>query len=148
MNKLSFWSVAIFGLTSCAAMAANSTSAIRSSKIKVALPQQQISEAPVNPAFAANASFGAALEEAIASPSPMSVTDPSGKFAVQVSNDNAGRIIRVITLGSNQARDWRLGSGSGDLVVEATVAEVMSATGQSLPRQLEGTGSIGAQKLR
>jgi hypothetical protein len=102
---------------------------------------RSIPERPIHPAFAANMGFGTALEQVL-SQRGGSVTDPSGKFAVQVSPDGMGQVIRLVPVNGGQAREWKIGSGAGDRVVSATIAELMTATGQDVPAQLASAVSV------
>lgn len=141
MTKLYLLSTAAMMLT-CSAALAGETVQLHRAKTPVSLPKLFAQEVPLNSTLAANAAFGAAIEDALTQSGPRTLTDPSRKFAVQVAADGGGRVIRVITLGANQAREWRLGSGSGDRVVEATIAEVMSAVGQPETPMLASAGRI------
>ena len=103
---------------------------------------RMIPDRPVHPADATNAAFGNALEQMV-SRRGGSATDPSGKFSVQVMPDGAGQVIRLVELnGANQPREWKLGSGAGGRVISATIAELMTATGQQPASQLLSTTSI------
>lgn len=101
-----------------------------------------IPERPVHPAMAGNVGFGSALEQALAQRNG-SVTDPTGRFSVQVAPDGMGQVIRLVPIaGGGQPREWKLGSGAGDRVISATIAEVMTATGQEVPTQLSSTLTV------
>jgi hypothetical protein len=101
-----------------------------------------IPETQVQPVNFANAAFGSAIEQMVAKRGG-SATDPSGAFAVQVAPDGAGQVIRLISLGGTaQPREWKLGSGAGDRVISATIAELMTATGQQAKSQLSNAMAI------
>ena len=148
MNKLALFTTATFALTCSVAVASETLSEIHSTKAHVTVPQVRIADVPLHPALVTNAAFGSAIEEAMDRSTPSNMTDPSGRFSVHILNYGAGRLIRVVTLGSSQSRDWRFGSGSGDLVVEATISEIMSAVGQNVSPKLMGVGRIGPQKTK
>jgi hypothetical protein len=103
--------------------------------------QRAIPERPVQPALAANAAFGEAVENALAKPGASNLTDPTGKFAIRVMPEGNGRVVLVTALGTNKTREWKIGAGAGDLVLSATMSEIMSATGQHVDAQLHSTGT-------
>ena len=112
------------------------------SKSPAPVASRIIPEQPVHPSMAGNVGFGNALEQALAQRNG-SVMDPSGRFSVQVAPDGMGQVIRLVPVkGGGQPREWKLASGAGDLVLSATIAEVMTATGQEVPTQLSSTLTV------
>lgn len=111
-------------------------------KKSIPVSPKTIPETQVQPVNFANAAFGSAIEQVVSKRSG-SATDPSGTFSVQVAPDGAGQVIRLISLGGTaQPREWKLGSGAGDRVISATIAELMTATGQQAKSQLSNAMTI------
>jgi len=141
MTKVYLLSTVAVVLT-CSSAFAGETVQLHRSKTPLSLPKQYAQEVPLNPTLAANAAFGAAIEDALIQPGGRTVTDPSRRFAVQVGTDNGGRTIRLIGQSANDTREWRLGSGSGDQVIAATISEIMSAVGQPEAPTIASAGRI------
>jgi hypothetical protein len=118
------------------------TSDFHRAKNSMPVSPKTIPEAQVQPVNFANAAFGGAIEQMVSKRGGVA-TDPSGRFSVQVAPDGAGQVIRLISLGGTaQPREWKLGSGAGDRVISATIAELMTATGQQAKSQLSNAMAI------
>ena len=144
MKGLLLTSVAALALGCSSALAGSSSADLHPSRTHVALPHQLISDNSVD----ADGAFGAALEDAMTRPQASRMLDPTGKFSIQVGNDGGGRVIRVVALQTNHASEWRMGSGSGDQVVQATLTEIMAAVGQHQKPGLMSAGPISAQRTK
>jgi hypothetical protein len=128
MNKIVLLSLSL-GALSCAAMADNVQ--LQRSDDTAATPNRTIPERQLAPADAEKGRFGAALDQSIGQRSG-SVSDPSGRFKVQVTPDGEGSVVHLLSAQDGKSiREWKIGSGAGNLVVVATITEIMAATGQT-----------------
>jgi hypothetical protein len=143
MKKLGLLGLSVV-VAGCAASAAD-TLDLRRSNDPTPVQKRFIQERPIVSPNAANSGFGAAIEQLV-SQRAGSVTDPSGKYSVQVMPDGLGQVIRLVSVNApGQVREWKLGSGAGDRVVSATISELMTATGLEVGTQL--SSAMVAQPL-
>lgn len=148
MKNLILFCAAALAFSASAATAESTRGSISQGKPSAPLRHMSIPDTPLHPALAANAAFGAAIEAALLRPAPSVVNDPSGRYAIQVASDGQGRVIRLMAVGSNQGREWRLGSGAGYVAVGATIAEVMAAVGQQRIPVVRSVAPLSPQKTK
>lgn len=105
--------------------------------------QRLIPERMVERQLSAGNAFGAALDDAIRAKGSQQLVDPSRRYQVSVSADSFGQVIRVSN--ASTVREWRLASGAGNEVTDATIAEIFEMVGIETRNVMSGTGVVSAQ---
>lgn len=140
-----------FLLSAVALIAAGSTAfaapAVRDYRpASVAAPAHKQKIADTQPTTAPAAAFGAAVENALITPGPQSVSDPTGKFVVRVADINGERVVSLVAVATNQSRQWKL---AGDAkALGSTITEIMTATGQSSGPGIGRAGDMSAPNTK
>jgi hypothetical protein len=90
-----------------------------------------------------NRNFTAALDEAVRADGAQLLFDPSRRFQINITSDPLGKIVRVS--GDGTSREWRLASGAGNRVTDATITEVLDTVGVETKSGMRGAGALTAQ---
>jgi hypothetical protein len=134
---------AIF-LSHASAMAESNTAQLRSAPASTPPAKQRlIPERMVERQMNASTAFGVALDDAIRAKTAQQLLDPSRRFQVSVSADSFGKVVRVSN--STTTREWRLASGAGNEVTDATITEIFDMVGLETRNGMSGTGVVSAQ---
>lgn len=144
MKRSALIAIGAIFLSHASAVAESNTAQLRSAPASTPPAKQRlIPERMVERQMNASTAFGTALDDAIRAKASQQLLDPSRRFQVSVSSDSFGKVVRV----SNSAtmREWRLSSGAGNEVTDATITEIFEMVGLETNRGMGGTGVVSAQ---